>query len=131
VDSCEQGNKTSASIRCSKILEQLHNGRLLKKGSALWSYYLRHCRLTTVFSTLLVHIILWNCFQGSNQSENHCEDNCITYISVVLPEDRRHNLIHIVCYVYCAFIRWHHIYRTIISAICTVTIATQRHQFHS
>jgi hypothetical protein len=39
-DSCEHGNKPSGFIKCSKILEWLHNWRLLKKGSAPWSYLL-------------------------------------------------------------------------------------------
>jgi hypothetical protein len=32
--SCEHGNKSSGSIKCWEILEQLHNWRLLKKGLA-------------------------------------------------------------------------------------------------
>jgi hypothetical protein len=32
--SCEQGNKTSTSMKYLEIFEQLHNWRLLKKGSA-------------------------------------------------------------------------------------------------
>jgi hypothetical protein len=32
--SCEHGSEPSGFIKCSKILEQLHNWRLLKKGSA-------------------------------------------------------------------------------------------------
>jgi hypothetical protein len=35
----EHGNEPSGAIKCCKILEQLHNGRLLKKGSAPWSYF--------------------------------------------------------------------------------------------
>jgi hypothetical protein len=31
--SCEHGNEPSGSIECWKVLEQLHNWRLLKKGS--------------------------------------------------------------------------------------------------
>jgi hypothetical protein len=34
--SCEHGNKPSASIKCWEFLEWLHNGQLLKKGSAPW-----------------------------------------------------------------------------------------------
>jgi hypothetical protein len=32
--SCEHGNEPSGSIKCWKVLELLHNLRLLKKGSA-------------------------------------------------------------------------------------------------
>jgi hypothetical protein len=32
--SCEHGNEPSDSIKCSEVLEQLHNRQLLKKGSA-------------------------------------------------------------------------------------------------
>jgi hypothetical protein len=35
--SCEHGNEPSGSIKCWEVLEQLHNWRVLKKGSALWS----------------------------------------------------------------------------------------------
>jgi hypothetical protein len=32
--SCEQGNEPSGSIKCSEVLQLLHNWYLLKKGSA-------------------------------------------------------------------------------------------------
>jgi hypothetical protein len=32
--SCEHGNKSSGSLKCSEVLEWLHNWQLLKKGSA-------------------------------------------------------------------------------------------------
>jgi hypothetical protein len=32
--SCDHGNEHSGSIKCWEVLEQLHNWRLLKKGSA-------------------------------------------------------------------------------------------------
>jgi hypothetical protein len=32
--SCEHGDEPSGSLKCWEILEQLHNWRLLKKGSA-------------------------------------------------------------------------------------------------
>jgi hypothetical protein len=32
--SCEHGNELSGSIKCWEVLEQLHNWKLLKKGSA-------------------------------------------------------------------------------------------------
>jgi hypothetical protein len=32
--SCEHGNEPSDSIKCWEVLEQLHNWKLLKKGSA-------------------------------------------------------------------------------------------------
>jgi hypothetical protein len=35
--SCERSNEPSGSIKCWEVLEQLHNLRLLKKGSAPWS----------------------------------------------------------------------------------------------
>jgi hypothetical protein len=31
--SCKHGNEPSGSIKCLEVLEQLHNWRLLKKGS--------------------------------------------------------------------------------------------------
>jgi hypothetical protein len=34
VDSCEQDNELSGSIKCSEVLEWLHNWQLLRKGSA-------------------------------------------------------------------------------------------------
>jgi hypothetical protein len=34
---CEHGNGPLGYVNCSEILESLHNWRLLKKGSALWS----------------------------------------------------------------------------------------------
>jgi hypothetical protein len=35
--SCEHGNESSGSIKCWKVLEELHNWQLLKKGSGPWS----------------------------------------------------------------------------------------------
>jgi hypothetical protein len=32
--SCEHGDEPSGAIKCSEVLELLHNWRLLKKGSA-------------------------------------------------------------------------------------------------
>jgi hypothetical protein len=36
--SCEESNVLSSSIKCSEILEQLHNWLLLKKDSGPWSW---------------------------------------------------------------------------------------------
>jgi hypothetical protein len=36
--SCEYGDEPLGSIKRCEVLEELHNWRLLKKGSAPWSY---------------------------------------------------------------------------------------------
>jgi hypothetical protein len=34
----EHGNEFMGSITCLEVLKKLHNWRLLKKGSAMWSF---------------------------------------------------------------------------------------------
>jgi hypothetical protein len=40
---CEHGNEPSGSIKCWEILEYLRNWRLLKEGSAQWSWLVTFC----------------------------------------------------------------------------------------